>query len=182
MVRAYLTRRRGGAEGGERSLNQIDKKVGTPRRRCPKHQAQRAVSEIQRRLQRERRTATARHPYQFLEIVCIEVIVSLQLDFAAQKKGCMAVPAVWRLVYFLAPCPLEPRSPPTHTGETRCVPLLKSKSKLQFRRRGFVFKCRKNTKNKRRNTRRPDYEGLQIEPIHSLVYSSTPAPAAQPDP
>jgi|GEM_PF-4867495 len=131
-------RRRG---GGERSLNQIDKKVGTPRRRCPKHQAQRAVSGIQRRLRRERRTATVRHPYHFLEIVCIEVIVSLQLEFAAPKKGGMAVPAVWRLVYFLAPCPLEPRSPPTHTGETRCVPLLKSKSKLQFRRKGFVLKC-----------------------------------------
>ena len=27
-------------------LNQIVKKVGTPRRRCPKHQARRAVSEI----------------------------------------------------------------------------------------------------------------------------------------
>ena len=163
MARAYLTRRRG---GGERSLNQLVKKVGTPRRRCPKHQAQRAVSGIQRRLhpsrcattawqvRRERRTATARHPYLFgkgrvarslkqivkkvgtprhpylfLELVCIEVIVSLQLDFAAQKKGGMAVPAVRRLVYFLAPCPLEPSSRQQHTGETRCAPLLKSKSK-----------------------------------------------------
>jgi hypothetical protein len=65
VARADLTRRRGGAEGGERSLTQIVKKVGTPRRRCPKHQAQRAVSGIQRRLRRERRTATARHPYLF---------------------------------------------------------------------------------------------------------------------
>jgi hypothetical protein len=57
------------------SLNQIVKKVGTPRRRGPKHQAQRAVSGIKRRqpsrcattawqARRERRTATARHPYQ----------------------------------------------------------------------------------------------------------------------
>jgi len=65
----------------ERSLNQIVKKVGTPRRRCPKHQAQRADSGIQRRLQpprcattawqvrRETRTATARHPYQFGKMV-----------------------------------------------------------------------------------------------------------------
>ena len=112
-----------------RSLKQIVKKVGTPRRRGPKHQAQRAVSGIQRRLRRERRTALARHPYLFLELVCIEVIVSLQLDFAAQKKGGMAVPAVRRLVYFLAPCPLEPSSRQQHTGETRCAPLLKSKSK-----------------------------------------------------
>ena len=34
-----------------------------PRRRCPKHEARRAVSGIQWRLLRERRTATARHPY-----------------------------------------------------------------------------------------------------------------------
>jgi len=46
-------------------LNQIVKKVGTPRRRCPKQQARRAVSGIQRRLLRERGTVTARHPYQF---------------------------------------------------------------------------------------------------------------------
>ena len=58
-------------------LDQIVKKVGTPRRRCPKQQARRAVSGIQRRLHpsrcattawqvmRERRTAAARHPYQF---------------------------------------------------------------------------------------------------------------------
>ncbi len=32
-------------------------------------------------------------------------IVPLKLDFAAQKKGGMAVSAVWRLVYLLAPCP-----------------------------------------------------------------------------
>ena len=34
-------------------------------------------------------------------------IVPLKLDFAAEKGG-MAVSAVWRLVYFLAPCPSEP--------------------------------------------------------------------------
>jgi hypothetical protein len=43
-------------------------------------------------------------------------IVSLKLDFAAQKKGGTAVSAVWTLVYLLAPCPAEPRSTPTHTG------------------------------------------------------------------
>ena len=35
-------------------------------------------------------------------------IVPLKLDFAAEKGG-MAVSAVWRLVYFLAPCPPEPK-------------------------------------------------------------------------
>ena len=35
-------------------------------------------------------------------------IVPLTLDFAAEKGG-MAVSAVWRLVYFLAPCPSEPK-------------------------------------------------------------------------
>ena len=42
----------------------------------------------------------------------------------------MAVSAVWTLVYLLAPCPAEPRSTPTYTGETPCAPLLKSKSML----------------------------------------------------
>jgi len=42
----------------------------------------------------------------------------------------MAVPAVWRLVYLLVGFPLEPWNTPKHTGETRCAPLLKSKSKL----------------------------------------------------
>ena len=42
----------------------------------------------------------------------------------------MAVSAVWRLPYLLAPCPAEPWNTPTHTGETRCAPLLKSKSML----------------------------------------------------
>ena len=57
-------------------------------------------------------------------------IVPLKLDFVAQKKGGMAVSAVWTLVYLLAPCPAEPRSTPTHTGGTHCAPLLKSKSML----------------------------------------------------
>ena len=35
-------------------------------------------------------------------------IVPLKLDFAAEKGG-MAVSAVWRRVYFLAPCPSEPK-------------------------------------------------------------------------
>ena len=35
-------------------------------------------------------------------------IVPLKLDFAAEKGG-MAVSAVWRLVYFLAPYPSEPK-------------------------------------------------------------------------
>ena len=38
----------------------------------------------------------------------IYTIVPLKLDFAAEKGG-MAVSAVWRLVYFLAPCPSEPK-------------------------------------------------------------------------
>ncbi|NBR49147.1 hypothetical protein EBU02_09960 [bacterium] len=49
----------------------------------------------------------------------------LKMDFAAQKKGGMAVSAVWTLVYLLAPCPLEPRSTPTRTGGTP-VPLSKN--------------------------------------------------------
>ena len=57
-------------------------------------------------------------------------IVPLKLDFVAQKKGGMAVSAVWTLVYLLAPCPAEPKSTPTRTGETPCAPLLKSKSML----------------------------------------------------
>ena len=35
-------------------------------------------------------------------------IVPLKMDFAAEKGG-MAVSAVWRRVYFLAPCPSEPK-------------------------------------------------------------------------
>ena len=35
-------------------------------------------------------------------------IVPLKLDFAAEKGG-MAVSALWRLVYFLAPYPSEPK-------------------------------------------------------------------------
>jgi hypothetical protein len=34
-----------------------------------------------------------------------DTIVSLKLDFAAQKKGGMAVSALWALVYLHAPCP-----------------------------------------------------------------------------
>ena len=41
----------------------------------------------------------------------------------------MAVSAVWRLVSPLTAYASEPRSRPQHTGETRCAPLLKSKSK-----------------------------------------------------
>ena len=44
----------------------------------------------------------------------------------------MAVPAVWRLGRSLAAYPSELRSRLQHTGETRCGPLLKSKSKLLF--------------------------------------------------
>ena len=38
-----------------------------------------------------------------------QTTVPLKLNFAAQKKGGMAVSAVWRTVYFLAPCPSEPK-------------------------------------------------------------------------
>ena len=47
------------------------------------------------------------------------------MDFVAQKKGGMAVSAVWTLVYLLAPCPLEPRRMPMHTGGTP-VPICKN--------------------------------------------------------
>ena len=47
-------------------------------------------------------------------------IVPLQLDFAAEKGG-MAVSAVWRLVYFLAPCPSEPKEQTTaHRRDALC--------------------------------------------------------------
>ncbi len=55
-------------------------------------------------------------------------IVPLKLDFAAEKKGGMAVSAVWRLVYFLAPCPSEPKEQTAAhrrclwVGEMRCAP------------------------------------------------------------
>ena len=42
--------------------------------------------------------------------------VSLKLDFASQKKGGMAVPAVLRLVHLLAPYRSEPWYPPPYTG------------------------------------------------------------------
>ena len=58
-----------------------------------------------------------------------ETIGPLKLDFAAEKKGGRPSRPLWELVYLFAPCPLEPRGTPTHTGETRCAPLLKSKSK-----------------------------------------------------
>ena len=69
----------------------------------------------------------------------------------------MAVSAVWRLVYLLAPWPAEPRSTPTHTSnylrlaEMRCAPLLKSKSK-----RLLVLPARKHPQPPRRLlTRQP---------------------------
>jgi len=69
-------------------LTQIVKKVGTPRRRGPKHQAQRAVSGIQRRLQRERRPATARQSSRR----------SSRRRIPTYLRRAMAVSAVWRLV------------------------------------------------------------------------------------
>ncbi len=81
-------------------LTQIVKKVGTPRRRGPKHQAQRAVSGIQRRLQRERRPATARQSSRRSSRRRIPTYLRRGRD----------VSAVWRLVYLLAPCPSEPKA------------------------------------------------------------------------
>ena len=37
---------------------------------------------------------------------------------SAKEGGGTAVSAVWELVYLFTPCPLEPRSTPTHTGGT----------------------------------------------------------------
>ena len=75
-------------------------------------------------------SCSANESHEREEALSFNTIVSLKLDFVAQKKGGMAVSAVWTLVYLLAPCPAEPRSTPTHTGETPCAPLLKSKSML----------------------------------------------------
>ena len=44
---------------------------------------------------------------------------------SAKEGGGTAVSAVWELVYLFTPCPLEPRSTPTHTGGTP-VPLFKN--------------------------------------------------------
>jgi hypothetical protein len=49
-------------------------------------------------------------------------IVPLKLDFAAEKGG-MAVSAVWRLVYFLAPCPSEPKEQTAAHRRDAAVPL-----------------------------------------------------------
>ena len=47
-----------------------------------------------------------------------------------KRKGGMAVSAVWTLAYLLATLPSETKEhAKTHTGETHCATLLKSKSK-----------------------------------------------------
>jgi hypothetical protein len=72
-------------------------------------------------------------PYQFLELVCIEVIVSLNLDFAAQKEGGMAVSAVWTLVAFSNSLPIGIKEQNRSTQARRAVPLrLKSKNSKQL--------------------------------------------------
>ena len=53
-------------------------------------------------------------PYQFLELVCIEVIVPLKLD-VNQKKGAWPSRPCGHWSPFLAACPSESRSTPTHT-------------------------------------------------------------------
>ena len=62
-------------------------------------------------------------PYQFLELVCIEVIVPFNLDFAAQKKGGMAVSAVWTLVAFSNSLPIGIKEQNRSTQARRAVPL-----------------------------------------------------------
>ena len=62
-------------------------------------------------------------PYQFLELVCIEVIVSLNLDFAAQKEGGMAVSAVWTLVAFSNTLLIGTKEQNRSTQARRAVPL-----------------------------------------------------------
>ena len=49
-------------------------------------------------------------------------IVPLKMDFAAEKGG-MAVSAVWRLVYFLAPCAIGTKGADRSTQARRAVPL-----------------------------------------------------------
>ena len=53
------------------------------------------------------------------------------MDFVAQKKGGMAVSAVWTLVYLLAPCPLEPRRMPMHRAGRLC-PFAKIQKQAAF--------------------------------------------------
>ena len=136
-------------------LNQIVKKVGTPRRRCPKHQARRAVSGIQRRLQPPRCATTAwqvrlretdgdgapiftpefpkADPYLFFRNSMHRGHCFFEIRLCSAKEGGHGrLGRVETGLLFLAPCPLEPSSRPQHTGETRCAPLLKSKSKRPF--------------------------------------------------
>ena len=119
-----------------RSLKQIVKKVGTPRRRCPKHQARRAFSGIQRRLHpsrcattawqvmRERRTATARHPYQFGKGHVARNLNhwAFEIRLCTAKERGMAVSAEWRLFYLLAPSPSEPKE--QTAAHRRCLQLV----------------------------------------------------------
>ena len=62
-------------------------------------------------------------PYHFLEIVCKEVIVPFNLDFAAQKEGGMAVSAVWTLVAFSNSLPIGIKEQNRSTQARRAVPL-----------------------------------------------------------
>ncbi|NBS53349.1 MAG: hypothetical protein EBS96_12220, partial [Spartobacteria bacterium] len=66
--------------------------------------------------------------------LAVNTIVLLKLDFVAQKKGGHGRLGRVDTVYLLAPCPLEPRSMPTHTGETP-TPLFKNPKAS-----GFWFK------------------------------------------
>ena len=50
-------------------------------------------------------------------------IVPLKLDFVAQKKGGMAVSAVWRLVYFSRTMPIGTKGADRSTQARRAVTL-----------------------------------------------------------
>ena len=50
-------------------------------------------------------------------------IVPLKLDFAAEKGGGIAVSAVWRQVYLLAPCAIGTKGADRSTQARRAVPL-----------------------------------------------------------
>ena len=59
----------------------------------------------------------------------MDTILHLQLDFAAKKGGHSLLGCVETGLLSRNPAHRNQRSRPQHTGETRCAPLLKSKSK-----------------------------------------------------
>ena len=94
-----------------------------------------------------------------MKIGQFNTIVPLKLDFVAQKKGGMAVSAVWRLVYFLAPCPPEPKEQTAaHRRDALCP-----STKIQ-KQAAFGIKCNpaRATEAQRRKTAEGSPKGVSV--------------------